>query len=74
MCKVEYAQDWLAEPVENTGKSRPTGAPIPARSGAGGSTGDIGTHAFNLANFVSGLTPGQLAADLQSFRPRPAGR
>nr|MBP9952145.1 gfo/Idh/MocA family oxidoreductase [Cypionkella sp.] len=37
------------------------------RSGAGGSTGDIGTHAFNLANFVSGLTLCELAADLQAF-------
>ena len=41
----------------------------PARSGAGGSTGDIGTHAFNLANFVTGLTLDTLAADLTAFVP-----
>ena len=41
----------------------------PARSGAGGSTGDIGTHAFNLASFVTGLTLEALAADLQAFVP-----
>jgi len=41
----------------------------PKRSGAGGSTGDIGTHAFNLACFVSGLSVESLAADLQSFVP-----
>ena len=40
---------------------------VPARSGAGGSTGDIGTHAFNLAGFVTGLEVDVLAADLQAF-------
>lgn len=39
----------------------------PAKSGAGGATGDIGTHAFHLAGFVTGLTLDSLAADLQSF-------
>lgn len=66
LVQVEYAQDWLAEPVENKQADWRTD---PARSGAGGSTGDIGTHAFNLANFVSGLTLETLAADLQSFVP-----
>ncbi len=66
---VEYAQDWLAEPIENTGQKQADWRTDPARSGAGGSTGDIGTHAFNLANFVSGLTLDTLAADLQSFVP-----
>ncbi len=66
LVNVEYAQDWLAEPVDNKQADWRTD---PARSGAGGSTGDIGTHAFNLANFVSGLTLDTLAADLQSFVP-----
>lgn len=66
---VEYAQDWLAEPLENTGQKQADWRTDPARSGAGGSTGDIGTHAFNLANFVTGLTLDTLAADLQSFVP-----
>ncbi len=66
LVNVEYAQDWLAEPVDNKQADWRTD---PARSGAGGSTGDIGTHAFNLSNFVSGLTLDTLAADLQSFVP-----
>ncbi|MDO8883879.1 Gfo/Idh/MocA family protein [Pseudotabrizicola sp.] len=69
LVQVEYAQDWLAEPVEETGQKQAGWRTDPARSGAGGSTGDIGTHAFNLANFVSGLTVEELAADLQAFVP-----
>ena len=67
LVQVEYAQDWLAHEVE--GSKQADWRTDPARSGAGGSTGDIGTHAFNLANFVSGLTLAELAADLQSFVP-----
>ena len=69
LVNVEYIQDWLSEPVEQTGQKQADWRTDPARSGAGGSTGDIGTHAFNLANFVSGLTLDSLAADLQSFVP-----
>jgi predicted dehydrogenase len=69
LVNVEYAQDWLAEPLEATGQKQADWRTDPARSGAGGSTGDIGTHAFNLANFVTGLTLDTLAADLQSFVP-----
>lgn len=67
LVQVEYAQDWLANPLE--GNKQADWRTDPARTGAGGSTGDIGTHAFNLANFVSGLTLDSLAADLQSFVP-----
>jgi len=66
LVQVEYAQDWLAEPVANKQADWRTD---PARSGAGGSTGDIGTHAFNLAGFVTGLEPEELSADLQAFVP-----
>ena len=69
LVQVEYAQDWLAEPLEASGQKQADWRTDPARSGAGGSTGDIGTHAFNLAGFVSGLTLDQLAADLQAFVP-----
>lgn len=69
LVQVEYAQDWLAEPVEESGQKQAGWRTDPARSGAGGSTGDIGTHAFNLANFVSGLRVEELAADLQAFVP-----
>lgn len=64
--QVEYPQDWLS--VEQDFKQAEWRTD-PARSGAGGSTGDIGTHAFNLACFVTGLTVDSLAADLQAFVP-----
>jgi predicted dehydrogenase len=64
LVNVQYAQDWLSEAVDNKQSAWRTD---PNQSGAGGSTGDIGTHAFNLANFVSGLTLDTLAADLDSF-------
>lgn len=69
LVQVEYAQDWLAEPLEATGQKQADWRTDPARSGAGGSTGDIGTHAFNLAGFVTGLEVEELAADLQAFVP-----
>ncbi|MFQ6552435.1 Gfo/Idh/MocA family protein [Aestuariibius insulae] len=65
--QVEYPQDWLTEATEETGQKQASWRTDPARSGAGGSTGDIGTHAFNLAGFVTGLKLEALAADLQSF-------
>ncbi len=64
--QVEYAQDWLTEASDAENKQAEWRTD-PARSGVGGSTGDIGTHAYNLACFVSGLTLDSLAADLQSF-------
>lgn len=64
--QVEYPQDWLT--VEQDFKQA-AWRTDPARSGAGGSTGDIGTHAFNLACFVAGLEVESLAADLQAFVP-----
>ena len=64
LVNVEYAQDWLAKADDSKQAAWRTD---PAQSGAGGATGDIGTHAFNLAGFVSGLTLESLSADLQSF-------
>ncbi len=65
--QVEYAQDWLTEDLESSGQKQADWRTDPERSGAGGSTGDIGTHAFNLASFVTGLAVEALSADLQSF-------
>jgi predicted dehydrogenase len=67
LVQVEYAQDWLSEKLEETGQKQAGWRTDPARSGLGGSTGDIGTHAFNLASFVSGLKLDSLCADLDSF-------
>ncbi len=62
--QVEYPQDWLTTHQDIKQAEWRTD---PERSGAGGSTGDIGTHAFNLASFVTGLELESLAADLQAF-------
>lgn len=67
LVQVEYVQDWLTEALEDTGVKQAEWRTDPERSGAGGATGDIGTHAFNIASFVSGLTLDSLAADLDSF-------
>ena len=65
--QVEYAQDWLAEKLEDTGQKQAGWRTDPAKSGAGGAVGDIGTHAYNLASFVTGLECVELLADIDSF-------
>lgn len=65
--QAEYAQDWLSTRLEETGQKQAGWRTDPERSGAGGSIGDIGTHALNLATFVSGLQLTSLCADLDSF-------
>lgn len=67
--QVEYPQDWLTEAAEATGSKQAEWRTDPERSGAGGSIGDIGTHAHNLACFVTGLRVEKLAADLSTFVP-----
>jgi len=65
--QVEYPQEWLTTRLETTGQKQAEWRTDPARSGAAGCVGDIGTHAFNLAEFVSGLTVETLAADLSTL-------
>ncbi|WP_428698325.1 Gfo/Idh/MocA family protein [Stappia sp.] len=65
--QAEYPQDWLSERLEATGQKQADWRTDPARSGAGGCVGDIGTHAYNLACFVTGLAAEELAADLTTF-------
>src|SRR5258705_4428955 len=67
--QVEYAQDWLATPLEKTGQKQAAWRTDPAQSGPAGSLGDIGTHAYNLASFVTGLNCKELAAELHTFVP-----
>ncbi|AOS81128.1 MULTISPECIES: Gfo/Idh/MocA family protein [Hydrogenophaga] len=69
LVQVEYPQDWLTEPLEFTGQKQAAWRTDPQRSGAGGCVGDIGTHAYQLAGFVSGLQPTQLCAELSTFVP-----
>jgi predicted dehydrogenase len=67
LVQAEYPQDWLSGPTETTGNKQAEWRVDPARSGAGGALGDIGTHAYNLADFVVGVEVAELAADLSSF-------
>ena len=68
--QVEYAQDWLAEPIEATGANRQAvWRTDPSLAGPAGCLGDIGTHAYHLAAFVTGMTPSTLAAELHTFVP-----
>jgi predicted dehydrogenase len=69
LVQVEYAQDWLATPLEKTGQKQAVWRTDPAQSGPAGSLGDIGTHAYNLASFVTRLNCRELAAELHTFVP-----
>ena len=67
--QAEYPQDWLAKDIESGGQKQASWRTDPAKSGAGGCIGDIGTHAYQLARFVTGLKLERLRADLQAFVP-----
>lgn len=64
---AEYPQGWLSTKVEDTGSKQATWRVDPKKSGAAGSIGDIGTHAENLAEYVTGLKIQELCADLSIF-------
>jgi predicted dehydrogenase len=65
--QVEYVQDWLTTKLEDTGHKQAGWRVDPQRAGVGGCLGDIGTHAYHLADFVTGLHARELAADLGHF-------
>jgi len=67
LVQVEYPQEWLTEPLEQQGHKQAEWRTDPVRAGAGGCLGDIGTHAYHLAQYVSGLKLDQLCADLSTF-------
>ncbi len=64
---VEYPQGWLATRLEASGQKQAAWRTDPKRSGAAGCIGDIGTHAENLAEYITGLHISELAADLTAF-------
>jgi predicted dehydrogenase len=66
LAQVEYPQGWLADAAALDGKQAQW-RNDPERSGEGGAVGDIGTHAFNLMRFVTGLEVEELAAELHRF-------
>jgi predicted dehydrogenase len=61
---VEYPQGWLSEFTEATGNKQASWRTDPKQSGIAGAMGDIGTHAFNLLEYVSGLQVTKLCADI----------
>ncbi|MDP6429373.1 MAG: Gfo/Idh/MocA family oxidoreductase [Rhodospirillales bacterium] len=65
--QIEYAQDWLTNPIDAEGHKQAAWRTDPARVGPGACIGDVGTHAFNLAAFVSGLELESVFADVSSF-------
>ena len=67
--QVEYVQDWLATALEQSGQKQADWRTDPARAGAGGAVGDIGSHAFHLASFVAGEAPDAVLAQLTRFVP-----
>ncbi len=67
--KVQYPQGWLHAAFENQGAKQAEWRTDPKRSGAAGCMGDIGTHAENLAEYLTGLKIVELCADLTAFVP-----
>ena len=67
LIQVEYPQEWLSESIEKNGQKQAAWRVDPQKSGAGGALGDIGTHAYNLADYVCGVELVELAAELTSF-------
>lgn len=64
---VQYPQGWLATPLEQTGQTQASWRTDPSQSGGAGSIGDIGTHAENLAEYITGLQITHMCADLTIF-------
>ncbi|MGK6318237.1 Gfo/Idh/MocA family protein [Sphingomonas sp. DT-204] len=69
LVQVEYLQGWLSTPIDREGQKQAEWRTDPARAGLGGCLGDIGTHAFQLAEHVSGLRVESLSADLTVHVP-----
>lgn len=65
--QAEYFQGWLSSPLERSGHRQAEWRTDPERAGVAGALGDIGTHAHNLARYVTGLEVESLCADLTTF-------
>ena len=65
--QVEYPLEWMATAIERKGNAQAAWRTDPRKNGRGGSIGDIGTHAYHLAGFVTGLRLQSLTADLATF-------
>jgi predicted dehydrogenase len=69
LVNVEYAQDWLSLPVEHQSNRQAAWRTNPALAGPAGCLGDIGTHAYQLAEYVTGMRPSEVSAELATFVP-----
>lgn len=69
LVQVEYLQGWLSRPIDEQGNKQAEWRTDPARAGLGGCLGDIGTHAFQLAEHVSGLRVDSVSAELTTHVP-----
>jgi predicted dehydrogenase len=67
--QVEYAQGWLSTALETQGSPQARWRTDPALAGPGGCLGDIGTHAYHLVEYVTGLRTQSVAAELTRFVP-----
>ena len=66
---VEYSQGWLSQRIELQGGNNAGWRTNPKTSGKGGCVGDIGTHAWHLCEYISGLKVTELCAELKAFAP-----
>ena len=64
-----YIQGWLRSRLESSGQKQASWRTDPARSGAAGCFGDIATHAYNLARYMTGVLPESVSAHLKTFEP-----
>jgi predicted dehydrogenase len=62
-----YIQGWLRQRLEKDNQKQASWRTDPKRSGAAGCFGDIGTHAYNLGRFITGLIPDQVSCNLKTF-------
>jgi predicted dehydrogenase len=67
--RAEYIQGWLRTKLEAEGQKQAAWRTDPKRSGAAGAFGDIGTHAYNLGRFMTGLLPEKISANLKIYEP-----
>src|SRR5580704_14891528 len=67
--RSNYIQGWLRTRLESDSQKQAAWRTDPSKSGAAGSFGDIGTHAYNLARYMTGLIPQEVSASLKIFEP-----
>ncbi len=67
--RSNYIQGWLRTRLESSDQKQAAWRTDPTKSGAAGAFGDIGTHAFNLARYMTGLLPAEVSANLRAFEP-----